>query len=77
MDEADVEKSRLEVKQRASRKEKEEKKEPVENPLFFKKTEIKNMFTGENQVHYELIEGEHGYWERRARKDWSVCPDLF
>lgn len=47
MEEADKEKTRLEVKQRATRKEKEEKKEEVENPLFFRKIEAKNMFTGE------------------------------
>lgn len=39
MDEADKEKTHLEVKQRASRKEKEERKEEVENPLFFRKTD--------------------------------------
>jgi len=38
IEEADKEKTRLEVKQRASRKEKEERKEAVENPLFFNKT---------------------------------------
>lgn len=37
MDEADKEKTRLEIKQRAMRKEKQDKKETVENPLFFKK----------------------------------------
>lgn len=58
MDEADKEKGRLEVKQRASRKEKEEKKEPIENPLFFTKSETKNMFTGEMQLYYKLIEGD-------------------
>jgi len=46
IDEADKEKTRLEVKQRAARKEKEERKDPVENPIFFTKTETKNMFTG-------------------------------
>ena len=77
IDDADKEKSRLEVKQRATRKEKEEKKEEVENPLFFRKVETKNMFTGEMSDQYELIEGEQGYWERRERKDWGDCPDLF
>ena len=46
IDEADKEKTRLEVKQRVSRKEKENKNEQIENPLFFNKTESKNMFTG-------------------------------
>ena len=58
MDEADKEKTRLEVKQRASRKAKEERKEEVECPLFFTKCENKNMFTGEMQKDYELIQGD-------------------
>jgi hypothetical protein len=35
------------------------------------------MFTGEMCEQYELIEGEKGYWERRERKEWGECPDLF
>jgi hypothetical protein len=77
MDQADKEKTRLEVKQRSSRKAKEERKEEIECPLFFTKCEIKNMFTGKMQLHYELIQGDQGYWARRERKDWGDCPDLF
>ena len=77
MDEADKEKTRLEVKQRASRKAKEERKEEVECPMFFTKCENKNRFTGKMQKHYEQVQGDKGYWARRERKYWGDCPDLF
>jgi hypothetical protein len=44
--EADSEKIKLEVKQRETRKIREKNNEPIESPLFFEKTEIKNMMTG-------------------------------
>tara|TARA_B110000285_G_C15013869_1_gene557925 strand:+ start:741 stop:1073 length:333 start_codon:yes stop_codon:yes gene_type:complete len=42
---AEKEKVRLEVKQRTARQEAEKNNEPA-SPLFFAKTEIKNMLTG-------------------------------
>jgi hypothetical protein len=35
------------------------------------------MFTGEMDQHYQIIEGDKGYWARRERKDWVDCPDIF
>jgi len=65
---ATSEKNRLEEKQRAVRKWREEK--GIEwTPVFF---DEEKKSDGEQVFHYK-----GGYWEQRARRDWHNLPDLF
>ncbi|KAL0267043.1 UNVERIFIED_CONTAM: hypothetical protein PYX00_009415 [Menopon gallinae] len=76
---ANIEKVRLEEKQRAVRRQRESDAEvaassgqpyrPYE-PIWFKQE--KDPITG------SLIHVYNGkYWEAKAKKDWSMCPDIF
>uniref|UniRef100_A0A8C3GY75 Oxysterol-binding protein n=1 Tax=Corvus moneduloides TaxID=1196302 RepID=A0A8C3GY75_CORMO len=78
-DEANVEKQRLEEKQRAVRRRREaEAVEALEEgkdyegyiPLWFERKV--DAVTGELICVYK-----GGYWEAKDRQDWSVCPDIF
>ncbi|XP_078087550.1 oxysterol-binding protein 1-like [Mustelus asterias] len=79
-DEANMEKQRLEEKQRAVRRKREsdvsrlsEGTTQVESsyrPLWFEKRE--DPYTKE-LVH--LYKG--GYWEAKEKQDWELCPDIF
>uniref|UniRef100_A0A667Y7F5 Oxysterol-binding protein n=1 Tax=Myripristis murdjan TaxID=586833 RepID=A0A667Y7F5_9TELE len=83
-DEANVEKQRLEEKQRSVRREREreaasqrtssqsEEGAPHDNykALWFERCE--DRITGE-QVH--IYKG--GYWEAKERGSWEACPDIF
>ncbi|XP_010221438.1 PREDICTED: LOW QUALITY PROTEIN: oxysterol-binding protein 2 [Tinamus guttatus] len=78
-DEANVEKQRLEEKQRAVRRRREaEAVEALEEgkdyegyiPLWFERKV--DPMTGELICVYK-----GGYWEAKDRQDWSMCPDIF
>ncbi|KAM4808480.1 oxysterol-binding protein 2 [Rhinophrynus dorsalis] len=78
-DEANVEKQRLEEKQRAVRRRREaEAVEALEEgndyegyqPLWFERKV--DPYTGELICNYK-----GGYWERKEKQDWSHCPDIF
>ncbi|KAJ7427043.1 Oxysterol-binding protein 2 [Willisornis vidua] len=78
-DEANVEKQRLEEKQRAVRRRREaEAVEALEEgkdyegyiPLWFERKV--DTVTGELICVYK-----GGYWEAKDKQDWSVCPDIF
>ncbi|NWW65636.1 OSBP1 protein, partial [Ifrita kowaldi] len=78
-DEANVEKQRLEEKQRAVRRRREaeavealEEGEDYEGyiPLWFERKV--DAVTGELICVYK-----GGYWEAKEKQDWSVCPDIF
>lgn len=76
MNEADDEKVRLEVKQRKSRKVREDSNVEYK-PIFFDKIEEFNPFTKKPEHNYIPKQGQESYWERRKVKDWSGLPDLF
>ncbi|EDW67761.1 oxysterol-binding protein 1 [Drosophila virilis] len=78
-DESNQEKLRLEEKQRAARKQREEKEKqaaaegrtyPAYEPMWFKreKEEGSNEF-----VHIS----KNTYWKAKAAQDWSGCPNIF
>lgn len=78
-DEANVEKQRLEEKQRAVRRRREaEAVEALEEgkdyegyiPLWFERKV--DPITGELICAYK-----GGYWEAKDKQDWSSCPDIF
>ncbi|XP_075424150.1 oxysterol-binding protein 2 isoform X3 [Ascaphus truei] len=78
-DEANVEKQRLEEKQRAVRRKREaEAVEALEEgndyegyqPLWFERKV--DSYTGELICFYK-----GGYWEAKEKRDWSHCPDVF
>uniref|UniRef100_A0A8C4JW89 Oxysterol-binding protein n=1 Tax=Dromaius novaehollandiae TaxID=8790 RepID=A0A8C4JW89_DRONO len=73
-DEANVEKQRLEEKQRAVRRRREaEAAEALEEgyiPLWFERKV--DPMTGELICVYK-----GGYWEAKDKQDWSMCPDIF
>ncbi|KAG1705475.1 Oxysterol-binding protein 1 [Nymphon striatum] len=78
-DEANHHKVRLEEKQRAVRRQREQEAElaaqegrpyPGYEPLWFKKQ--KEKWTG-NPIH--TYTGK--YWDCKTRSDWSKCPDIF
>uniref|UniRef100_A0A8B9Q347 Oxysterol-binding protein n=1 Tax=Apteryx owenii TaxID=8824 RepID=A0A8B9Q347_APTOW len=73
-DEANVEKQRLEEKQRAVRRRREaEAVEALEEgyiPLWFERKV--DPMTGELICVYK-----GGYWEAKDKQDWSICPDIF
>ncbi|KRY38291.1 Oxysterol-binding protein 2 [Trichinella spiralis] len=78
-DDANVEKIRLEEKQRASRKQREIEAEQAISegreyksyePVWF--TKHKDPWTG-NIIH--SFNGK--YWEHKSRQDWSDCPDIY
>uniref|UniRef100_A0A8C3L928 Oxysterol-binding protein n=1 Tax=Chrysolophus pictus TaxID=9089 RepID=A0A8C3L928_CHRPC len=78
-DEANVEKQRLEEKQRAVRRRREaEAVEALEEgkdyegyiPLWFERKV--DPITGELICTYK-----GGYWEAKDKQDWSLCPDIF
>lgn len=66
---ANSEKQRLEVKQRAARKAAEEG-EPIE-PRWFHK--IPNSVAGETPA----FKYKGGYWEARKTGNWEGCRDIF
>lgn len=76
MDEADVEKIRLEQKQRANRKVFEAKKQDWQ-PVFFDILEEENPFTKKMERVFKQKTGQDNYWSRRQRKEWSGLPDIF
>ncbi|XP_068102573.1 oxysterol-binding protein 2 isoform X4 [Hyperolius riggenbachi] len=78
-DEANVEKQRLEEKQRAVRRRREaEAVEALEDgteyegyqPLWFERKV--DPYTGDLMCVYK-----GGYWECKEKQDWSNCPDIF
>uniref|UniRef100_A0A672R0P4 Oxysterol-binding protein n=1 Tax=Sinocyclocheilus grahami TaxID=75366 RepID=A0A672R0P4_SINGR len=78
-DEANVEKQRLEEKQRATRRRREaeaskaiDKGQDFEDyrPLWFHQRT--DEMTGETIYVYK-----GGYWEAKERQEWSMCPDIF
>ncbi|XP_036383972.1 oxysterol-binding protein 2 isoform X1 [Megalops cyprinoides] len=78
-DEANVEKQRLEEKQRAVRRRREaEASDALDEgreyegyqPVWFQKRT--DSLTGETSFVYK-----GGYWEAKERQDWSLCPEIF
>ncbi|XP_042610436.1 oxysterol-binding protein 2-like isoform X3 [Cyprinus carpio] len=78
-DEANIEKQRLEEKQRATRRRREaEASKAVDEgqgfegyrPLWFHQRT--DEMTGETIYVYK-----GGYWEAKERQEWSMCPDIF
>ena len=75
-DEADVEKVRLEEKQRTLRKELSEKGEEFQ-PMFFEQTEKLNPITKKVEVSWQAKKGDDNYWVKRAKQEWEGLPDIF
>uniref|UniRef100_A0A8C8RVV4 Oxysterol-binding protein 2 n=1 Tax=Pelusios castaneus TaxID=367368 RepID=A0A8C8RVV4_9SAUR len=76
-DEANVEKQRLEEKQRAVRRRRESCPSPLQGkdyegyiPLWFERKV--DPLTGELICVYK-----GGYWEAKEKQDWHLCPDIF
>ncbi|XP_032899495.1 oxysterol-binding protein 2-like isoform X1 [Amblyraja radiata] len=78
-EEANVEKQRLEEKQRATRRLREaEAVKALEDgrdcdaykPVWFQKKE--DPITGEEMYVYK-----GGYWESKETQDWNLCPDIY
>ncbi|XP_032435152.1 oxysterol-binding protein 2 isoform X2 [Xiphophorus hellerii] len=78
-DEANVEKQRLEEKQRAVRRRREAEATGALHegrdyegyqPLWFHQR--RESITGETNFVYK-----GGYWESKEREDWSMCPEIF
>ncbi|XP_067861701.1 oxysterol-binding protein 2-like isoform X4 [Heptranchias perlo] len=78
-EEANVEKQRLEEKQRAVRRlreaevvkaSEEDREHEAYQPVWFEKK--KDPITGE-----ELYVYKGGYWESKETQDWKLCPDIF
>ncbi|XP_039625854.1 oxysterol-binding protein 2-like isoform X5 [Polypterus senegalus] len=78
-DEANVEKQRLEEKQRSVRRRREAESAEALNggrvyenyqPLWFEKKV--DSATGEMTYMYK-----GGYWEAKEKQDWKICPDIF
>lgn len=67
---ANAEKKRLEVKQRAVRKAAEQNKDPLE-PIWFEK--IPKGVAGETAMY----KYKGGYWEARKNGNWEKCRDIF
>jgi len=79
-DEANVEKVRLEEKQRATRREKEVEAELAQQegreftppqPTWFRT--VPDPLNGGKLIH----EYQGGYWEAKEKQDWAACPDIF
>ena len=83
IDESEVEKVKIEQRQRRVRKWVEEGKHPSHQPKFFKQIPhpyMKKEYwdTGDViPVLYDLVDGEKGYWERRKNQDWQGLPNLW
>ncbi|XP_030647291.1 oxysterol-binding protein 2 isoform X1 [Chanos chanos] len=78
-DEANVEKQRLEEKQRAVRRRREAEAADAQDkgceyegyqPVWFHKRT--DPVTGESTFVYK-----GGYWEAKDKQDWSMCPEIF
>ena len=69
MMQANVEKQRLEVKQRAARKAAEQE-DPIE-PRWFNK--VPDAVPGETPAY----KYKGGYWEARKTGNWEGCRDIF
>ncbi|XP_055002713.1 oxysterol-binding protein 2 isoform X2 [Sorex araneus] len=80
-DQANMEKQRLEEKQRISRRRRlescsqgcgseEEKETDLYTPLWFERK--LDPLTGEMAFMYK-----GGYWEAKERQDWHMCPNIF
>lgn len=68
--EADEEKIRLEIIQRAQRKERADNNEEY-RPKFFTEDKEVNPFTKESEIVYRLKKGDDSYWARRENKNWD------
>lgn len=71
LDEAEEEKVRLEEGQRQRRKEMEDNGEQWQPRWFTKVREY------ENEEIWKIRTGEDGYWEQRAKGEWTNVPELF
>ena len=67
---ANAQKKRLEVKQRAVRKAAEQNKDPLE-PIWFE--QIPKGVAGETAMY----KYKGGYWEARKSGNWEKCRDIF
>ena len=68
---AATDKNRLEEKQRAARRRREQAGEEWKPKWFEQQVD---PTTGEK---YWQVKGKDGYWEKRKQGDWSVCDDIF
>ena len=71
--EADEEKIKIEVRQRAARKEREEE-QVTWGPIFFKEDEHPCK---KGEKVFNIIHGQGSYWSRREQRDWEGLPNLF
>jgi len=79
-DEANVEKVRLEEKQRATRRQREIEAELAQQegreyeapkPTWYRA--VPDQLNGGKLIH----EYQGGYWEAKEKQDWTMCPDIF
>lgn len=85
IDQAEVEKVNIEVRQRLVRKWITDGTQPAWQPMFFREiphpyvnSNDQQLDTKEDRAYmFELIEGEKGYWQRRQNKDWKDMPNLW
>lgn len=77
--EAGAEKHRLEEKQRAARKLREELREEWA-PKWFDEIQDECVEPGVDGLAaktWKIKTDDSGYWKKRQEQDWSVCPELF
>lgn len=68
---AATDKNRVEEKQRAARRKREQAGEEWK-PKWFEQQ--RDPVTGEK---YWQVKAKDGYWEKREQGDWSICDDIF
>lgn len=76
LDRAEQLKVQLEEKQRARRREMEERGESWK-PRWFARVENSGGADGGNEVVWRLKTGKDGYWEERARGEWTGVVNVF
>ncbi|KAK2821823.1 hypothetical protein FQN49_007640, partial [Arthroderma sp. PD_2] len=74
VDEAEDLKARLEEAQRQRRKEMEQNDEPW-RPRWFTQVDVDGSEEGDDL--WKLRTGKDGYWEERARGEWTGIPSIF
>ena len=83
IEEADVEKYNLEQQQWKRKFAERDKKVPPHQARYFRKVphpflNNKEIETNEEEpFHYELIDDENGYWQKRQRQDWSGSVNIW
>ena len=80
----EADKVKVDIEEEQRRKRRLQEAGEVWKPNFFEEVPHPFLKEGhglpigeEHPIMWKLIEGEKGYWERRARGDWSDMPNLW